>query len=108
MAVLPNDVHVNQLASETEPSKQLANFLTIADLTTLFNVTPMTIHNWRRTAGLRAYRLGLGDKPVTLFYKPEVVVWAKQQGKDLTTLVVDKKHVVKKKNTGDAKNFGSI
>jgi hypothetical protein len=64
----------------------LSDFLTAREVIELFQVTPMTIREWRLNRKLPAYRVGNGSKPITLFYRPEVLRWAQDHEKQVHRL----------------------
>ncbi len=56
------------------------SLLTVPDLTRMFGVTPMTIHNWRKDRGLPAVVIPGYARPTIRFQLPAVIAWARREG----------------------------
>ena len=57
--------------------------LTTRDLEDLFEVTPVTIHNWRKKLGLPCITIPSRSKNAIRFDKAAVLEWAEKQNKTI-------------------------
>ena len=54
--------------------------LTTAQLLRMFNVTSMTLYNWRSKRGMPFYHLEGGAKPPVRYDEGMILAWARQNG----------------------------
>ena len=63
--------------------QQLRTLWTTEEVAARFEVTTMTIHNWREKDGLPALTLPGAGRPAIRYIPDEVRQWAKSKGKRL-------------------------
>lgn len=66
--------------NSTELQRLLERCWTIHDLSEMFQVSGMTIHNWRAYRGLPALVIPGDSRPALRFVPSEVRKWAKENG----------------------------
>lgn len=72
-----------ELLSSAQLQEQVDQLLTSHDLCKLFDITPMTLHTWRKDKGLPAIEIRGGDvdiRPAIRFHPDDVREWARLKG----------------------------
>lgn len=74
----------NELIDSASLQKTLSKLLTSNDLCKMFQVTPMTIHTWRKDRNLPTLVISGGqdgsDRAAIRFHPDDIRQWAKTQG----------------------------
>ena len=59
---------------------RVQNIVRVGDVCKAFEVTPMTVYHWRKKFKMPHITIP-GERPVVLFDKKQVDVWAEEKGK---------------------------